>query len=302
MRLPRIGVLIVMFLTVTVDLGFAKNNAELKFAKGVEYAVQEEFRQAKEEFEKALKIESFNEKAKEALRVIKGVDEKKLKHKVALCFFKGIAYTEDRHWIEAIAEFNRAIELNLRFSEAYNNRGIVYGIKGEYDKAIFDFERAIEIGPQHARPYNSRGVTYNKKGEYDKAISDFTKAIEINPRYAKAYYSRGDAYAKKGQYDQAISDLSKAIEMNPRDAGTYNNRGLAYVKGKRQYAKAILDFSKAIEIEPRYADAYRSRGVAYFHVKKYEKAWDDVHKVQSLKAQVHPDFLKALRQASGRQK
>jgi hypothetical protein len=34
----------------------------------------------------------------------------------------------------------------------------------------------------------------------------------------------------------------------------------------------------------------------------YEKAWDDVHKAEGLGWQVHPEFLKALREASGRQK
>ena len=36
--------------------------------------------------------------------------------------------------------------------------------------------------------------------------------------------------------------------------------------------------------------------------KEYEKAWGDVHKTQSLGIQAHPDFLRALREASGRQK
>jgi tetratricopeptide (TPR) repeat protein len=75
---------------------------------------------------------------------------------------------------------------------------------------------------------------------------------------------------------------------------------LAYAKGKDQYDKAISDFNKAIEINPRFAEAYRNRGLAYFYKRNYEKAWDDVHKAQNLGYTVHPRFLKALREASGR--
>ena len=99
---------------------------------------------------------------------------------------------------------------------------------------------------------------------YDRAISDFNKAIEIDPKHAMAYSNRGNAYGEKGQYDRAISDYTKAIEINPRFAAAYYNRGLAYHK----------------------------KG-------EYDKAWEDVYKAQSLGLQVHPGFLKALREASG---
>jgi tetratricopeptide (TPR) repeat protein len=84
-------------------------------------------------------------------------------------------------------------------------------------------------------------------------------------------------------------------------AEAYNSRDWAY-KEKGQYDKAISDYNKAIEINPRLVEAYNNRGLAYFYKREYDKAWDDVHKAEGLGAQVHPGFLKALRQASGREK
>jgi len=88
--------------------------------------------------------------------------------------------------------------------------------------------------------------------------------------------------------------------MNPRFADTYSVRGIAYAQ-KGQHDKAIADFTKAIEINPNYAEAYHNRGISYFYKREYEKAWDDVHKAEGLGWQVHPGFLNALREASGRQ-
>jgi tetratricopeptide (TPR) repeat protein len=127
------------------------------------------------------------------------------------------------------------------------------------------------------------------------------QGIEINPRYAEFYNNRGLVYEEKGQYDKAISYYNKAIELNPRYAKAYNNRGNAYYK-KGQYEKTISDYSKAIEINPRFAEAYNNRAVAYFYKRNYEKTWDDVYKAQNLGYKVHPGFLNALRQASGREK
>jgi tetratricopeptide (TPR) repeat protein len=113
---------------------------------------------------------------------------------------------------------------------------------------------------------------------------------------------RGTLYAGKGDYDKAIADYSKAIEINPRDADVYSNRGAAYADGKGQYDKAIADYSKALEINPRYGLASGNRLVAYIEKKEYEKAWDDVNRAQDLGIQIPPEILKALREASGREK
>ncbi len=54
--------------------------------------------------------------------------------------------------------------------------------------------------------------------------------------------------------------------------------------------------------EPRDAEAYYNRAVAYYYKKEYDKAWEDVHKVQGLGYQVNPKLIELLRQASGRQR
>lgn len=88
-------------------------------------------------------------------------------------------------------------------AEAYYNRGIAYDNKGEYDRAIADYNKALEINPRHAGAYNNRGLAYYSKGEYDHAIADYNKAIEINPRHAEAYNNRAVAYYYKGEYNKA---------------------------------------------------------------------------------------------------
>lgn len=87
----------------------------------------------------------------------------------------------------------------------------------------------------------------------------------------------------------------------PNDDETYYNRGVAY-DSKGEYDRAIADYSKAIELNPKYAEAYYNRGVDYYDKKEYDRAWEDVYKAQGLGFKVHPEFLNALRKASGRQR
>lgn len=61
-------------------------------------------------------------------------------------------------------------------------------------------------------------------------------------------------------------------------------------------------FGQVIEIDPKYAMAYYNRAILYFGKQEYDKAWEDVHKAESLGSQVSPKFLKALREVSGRER
>ncbi|MHC4593383.1 MAG: tetratricopeptide repeat protein [Planctomycetota bacterium] len=80
----------------------------------------------------------------------------------------------------------------------------------------------------------------------------------------------------------------------------YFSRGVGYYS-KDDYDGAIFYFTKDIEINPRHAKAYSNRAHAYYHKGEYDKAWEDVHKAQSLEFQVPPILLKLLREASGRE-
>ena len=116
-----------------------------------------------------------------------------------------------------------------------------------------------------------------------------------------SYYNRGSNYMTRGEYDQAILCFDKTIKIKPKFAPAYCNRGTCYYE-KGEYEQAVEDFNKALEINPHLVGAYFNRATSYYQKQEYDKAWDDVHKARSMDYQMPPDFLKALRDASGREK
>ena len=52
-------------------------------------------------------------------------------------------------------------------------------MKGDFDQAIADFDRVIEIDPAYAVAYFSRGASLSLIGEKSKAISDLERALEL---------------------------------------------------------------------------------------------------------------------------
>lgn len=195
---------------------------------------------------------------------------------------QGIQYRDHKGEYDlAIAEFNKALELNPNSAAAYINRGSVYKLKGEYDLAMADFTKTLELNPNSAPAYCNRGQIYGEKGQYDLAIAEYTKAIEVKPKYAFAYVDRGNTYREKGEYDLAIADYNKALEVDLRFALAYIERGNTY-REEGQYDLAITDYNKALEIDSHFSKAYIERGNTYRESNQYDLAITDYSKVIEL--------------------
>jgi len=214
---------------------------------------------------------------------------------------RALAYSHQGAFNQAISDYNKAIELDPNQASAYNNSGGIYSENGDFTQAISNITKAIKINPNYAEAYNNRGITYYKQGNFTQALSDYKKAIELDPTCADTYFNRALAYSYQGDFNQAISDYDKAIELDPNQALAYNNRGFTYYN-QGNFTQAISDYDKAIELDPNFAMSYINRATAYFQLKDYDEAWTDVDKAEKLGVTVNPEFINALKKASGKVK
>ena len=174
------------------------------------------------------------------------------------CFSRGVAKFMQRDYRGAIADCDRAIELKPDYVAAYYNRGGAKSALDDERGAKEDYDLAIELDPDNTVAYTLRGGAKSALGDHDGAIADCDRAIELTPDYAYAYISRGDAKSALGDHEGAIADYDRGIALNPDDAEAYYNRGNA--KGLLgDYGGAIADYDRAIELKPDYAEAYFSR-------------------------------------------
>src|SRR5262249_36008929 len=104
------------------------------------------------------------------------------------------------------------------------NRGIEKAKNGDLDGAIADFDRAAELNPKDDAPYYNRAQARKLKNDTAGAIADYTKAIELGSTNPAAYNNRGNARAENNDRDGAIADYTRAIELKPDYARAYYNR------------------------------------------------------------------------------
>jgi tetratricopeptide (TPR) repeat protein len=210
--------------------------------------------------------------------------------------FRGLALAEKGDLSGAIVEYNAAIEIDPRYTTAYNFRGLARERMGYHDEAIADYDKAIGIDPKYAMAYSNRGLAREGKGDRQGAFADYNKAIEVDPKNAYAYNVRGLAREGRalgdtgsgrggaGDYDGAIADYTKAIEINPGFYQAYYNRALAR-DAKGDYDGAIADATKVTEHlrvtmnaaqDNELANAYGLRGLAELKLGKDEEAQRDI--------------------------
>jgi tetratricopeptide (TPR) repeat protein len=128
---------------------------------------------------------------------------------------RGIEKAKNGDLDGALADFDRAIELNPRDDAAYYNRAQAKRLKKDAGGAIADYTRAIELGSKNPAAYNNRGNARAENNDRDGAIADYTRAIELKPDYARAYYNRAVTKQAKGDATGAEADFKTAKKLDP---------------------------------------------------------------------------------------
>ena len=183
-------------------------------------------------------------------------------------------------------------------SEIYNSRGKLHMLLGEDGHAIADFNKAIELEKHNFLPYLNLSDIYIKMNKNEKAIDCFDKlsAIMLKSNFA-VYLCRGHFYTKINEYEKAIDDFNEALKILKTEwyiASASYYFGLFFAKiGNLKYA--IKNISKAVNIQ-QYSHkwivaALYNRYNAYLKIGNVEKAEEDLSEAIELEPELTGDSL-----------
>lgn len=87
--------------------------------------------------------------------------------------------------------------------------------------AIRCFDKALNLNPNYVEAWVRKGVTLLDIGEdYDAQVC-LNKAVKLSPKSFKARYNRGKCLLKLKYYDEAILDFQQAISIKPKHAASH---------------------------------------------------------------------------------
>jgi Flp pilus assembly protein TadD len=146
---------------------------------------------------------------------------------------------------EAVIELTKKLSPSLSTdSNILTIRAYAKSKLNRFEEALADYEKAIELNPGNASAISERAVVKFKLGKKTAALLDLDLAQQIEPNNPYRYSSRAYIKDSLGDVEGAIADYQKAIELDPEDAIAYNNLGmleekLGYIeKSKQRFKKA----------------------------------------------------------------
>ncbi|KAA3599287.1 MAG: tetratricopeptide repeat protein [Calditrichaeota bacterium] len=161
----------------------------------------------------------------------------------------GDLYVEMKRYEDAIAEYQKAQDINYPRSIVYLKIGIANYEKGNYPESSFQIEKAIQIDPKQAELHYNLGKAYSKDKKKQEAVNAFKRAIDLNNSYFDAYLALGNDYEVLNQLDDAQVEYEKAVKLSPKNVEARFALGKIYLKAKKA-DDAVAELTIANEENP----------------------------------------------------
>ncbi|MBL8892821.1 MAG: tetratricopeptide repeat protein [Planctomycetaceae bacterium] len=171
-------------------------------------------------------------------------------------------------YLKSLAAYalNRRGELRLEIGFEFALVGNQDPTNQAFDQALADFERAIELNPGQWKAHANRGIVLGKRGQWADAAAALQRSIALRPGQTHAYFNLAEIEFQQGHFVASIENYGKVLATSPDDVQALNGQALAMIaEGRCRDAIAILE--KLVEhksSEPwllaNLGDAYQANG------------------------------------------
>ncbi len=162
-----------------------------------------------------------------------------------------IKYQENR-FAEAIAAFQKALQMAPKLVKAENNLGLAYEGLNQKDDAVRAYRQAIEwqaeAGNKSEQPLLNLGILLSDEGQTADALPLLLEAATIAPNDEKTRATLGKLYLRQGNLKSAEDEFEKAVAIDPKSASIHFQLGQVYRK-QGKTSQATAEFAKASEID-----------------------------------------------------
>ena len=153
------------------------------------------------------------------------------------------------------------------------------------------YEKALELDPNYAQAYVSLGFVHSLLHAYDWtentersleiALEMARKAVTLRPDAYESHWVLGQAYKKLRDFDRARAEFERALELNPNDASLLAGM-VEFLVHTGRAEEAIAQCKLAMRINPHYPDWYLwNLGWAQYFAGDYEEALSSLKRMSN---------------------
>lgn len=176
---------------------------------------------------------------------------------------------------------------------AFLNRGRFKAASKKYEEAIKYYDKAIKLNPKYAEAYNEKGNALLILGKVDEAIKCFTKATEINEKYITAWKGKEAALLMQNKQDEALRCCDTIIEIDPENEEAWVTKGFV-LSDTHKFDEALKCFDKAIEINPDSIDALSKKGDVLLALGRFDDEKKCRQRIEEIKKEVRMKKMKRI--------
>jgi serine/threonine-protein kinase len=180
-----------------------------------------------------------------------------------------VTFIYDWDWVGAEREFNRAIQLNPRYSTARQWHSWFLAAMGRFEEALAEGRAAIDLDPASVSIRRSLGWLQYYARQDEAALDTLRRALAMDPTAEETHRLLGLVYVEQGMHDEAEASFKEAIALSQSKALAF--AGLGQVAARRGH----LDEARAVLKELH--DRARSRYVSPVALTKLHAALGDMN-------------------------
>jgi tetratricopeptide (TPR) repeat protein len=227
--------------------------------RGIGARLTRDFGLAREELEKALRLEPRNSGA---------------------LFELGIVFQEMGDLDKALSSFQAVLKLPEPPLEVYNRLSNLKFQQGDRQGSLDLLRQVAADRPEAARLHYYLGNAYRKQKTEGKAIESYVKAIQLDPALAEPHFNLGLIYFNRRQFNDALLQFGEVVRLRPEDYEAYLFLGRAY-RSTNRLANAVVALEEAISLKTDFLEARLLLGEIYLRQGELDQAIEQLLMVQT---------------------
>ncbi len=185
---------------------------------------------------------------------------------LAIAYLLGTALLRDRQVARGQQIVNRILS-NGDSAEAHLLLGTARLNAMEYEAAIADFQKAAQLDPHLPEVYSYLGRAHIQTGDTAAARLEFQKELEENPNDFESNLNLGALLRLDQDYAGARRLLDRALRVRPGDpAAAFQLASVDLAAGRLEAARAGLE--AIVSKSPKFVEAHVSLAAVYYRLQR----------------------------------
>lgn len=187
----------------------------------------------------------------------------------------GKQYFDNKQYAQAESYLKRVLEKSGHYADVLNMLGVIAHIEGRFATAIEYFQKALEINPRYTEATLNLAVLYNDLGQYPEAKKLYGRLkggkgaghTQIEPvlrgKLSNLHADIGDIYRSIGLYPYSIEEYRKALALNPTYFDIRTKLGQA-LRENGALVESLKELKSVLRADTRYCPALIQMGITYY--------------------------------------